>query len=232
MAIAYTLIRTKRKTIAICITKEGTVEVRAPLKALKHDVDQFVQAKREWIEKHLAVRKCANEQKATFSLQYGDTVLYRGKECKLVAKAGNHVGFSEDPEHGEFFYMPENLTSQQIKMAVIQVYKMLAKNILTNKTIQYAQQMGLSPTSVKVNSAKTHWGSCSGQNRINFSWRLVLAEDAVIDYVVVHELAHIKEHNHSPRFWQVVSAVFPDYDVRRQALRDLQQRLSTEQWDE
>ena len=90
--------------------------------------------------------------------------------------------------------------------------------------------MNVTPIAVKVNSAKTRWGSCSGRNSINFSWRLIMADDDVIDYVIVHELAHIKEHNHSDRFWAVVASVLPDYKMRQAKLKILQKKLASEDW--
>ena len=84
---------------------------------------------------------------------------------------------------------------------------------------------------VPINSAKTRWGSCSGKNSINFSWRLIMADDYMIDYVVVHELMHIKVHNHSDRFWMHVAAVMPDYKERRLQLKEFQKRVANEDWD-
>jgi len=74
------------------------------------------------------------------------------------------------------------------------------------------------------------WGSCSSRGSLNFSWRIMMADDAVIDYVVVHELAHLVEMNHSPRFWAVVAGVLPDYSKRRARLRLLNKKLEGEDW--
>jgi hypothetical protein len=91
--------------------------------------------------------------------------------------------------------------------------------------------MSVTPIAVKINSAKTRWGSCSNKKSLNFSWRLIMADDDVIDYVVVHELAHLREMNHSPRFWAVVEAVLPDYRERKLKLRALQAKLNREDWE-
>ena len=90
--------------------------------------------------------------------------------------------------------------------------------------------MSVTPSAVRINGAKTRWGSCSGKKSINFSWRLIMASDDVIDYVVVHELAHLLELNHSARFWAVVEKILPDCRERRKQLRELQKRLATEDW--
>ena len=87
------------------------------------------------------------------------------------------------------------------------------------------------PSAVKINGAKTRWGSCSSKKSINFSWRLIKADDDVIDYVVVHELSHITEMNHSPNFWAIVENILLDYRERKVKLKRLQKRLSMENWE-
>lgn len=226
MGIEYELIRSQRKSIALRITKEAHVEVRAPLKAPKADIDRFVDSKRDWISKHLSERKRQMQNKAAFELRFGDTLPFQGREYPITARDGKLAGFDE-----ECFFLPPGLPQAQMKRAIIQVYKMLAKILLTNKAAEYADKTGLTPTAVKINGAKTRWGSCSGKNSLNFSWRLVMADDDVIDYVVVHELAHTREHNHSDRFWTLVAAVMPDYNERRRKLKALQDKLSMQEWD-
>jgi len=107
--------------------------------------------------------------------------------------------------------MPPGLSPDEIKAACIQIYRILAKRDLTNRVFDFAKQMSVMPTVVKINSVKTRWGSCSSKKSLNFSWRLIMADDDVIDYVVVHELAHIIEMNHSQKFWAIVENILPDY---------------------
>lgn len=222
----YTLIRSKRKTVALHIRPDATIEVRAPLKMPKTDIDQFVDSQKSWIDKKLPIIRERSDKKAAFSLDYGDTVLLRGKEYSIIAKPGNRVGFDD-----AYFCVPPDLCADSIKYACVQIYKLVAKQIFTNKTINFAKQMGVMPAAVKINSAKTRWGSCSAQKNVNYSWRLVMAEDDVIDYVVVHELAHLAEMNHSDKFWAIVARILPDYKVRQERLKILQQRLGNEDWE-
>jgi len=102
-----------------------------------------------------------------------------------------------------------------------QQYRARAKKHLPARVAHFAAIMGVSPTQVKINGAKTRWGSCSAQGNLNFSWRVMLADDDVIDYVVVHELAHLRQMNHSKAFWAVVAQVLPDYQLRQAKLRSL-----------
>lgn len=223
--INYTLTRSKRKTLALYV-RDGKVEARAPLKMPVRDIDKFVKTKEKWIMDRLARSSEQLEQRESFALNYGDMVLYRGNHFPIAAKDGNRIGFDNSA-----FRMPPSLTSEQIKAACVQIYRALAKHVLTVKTQDFAKKMSATPTAVKINGAKTRWGSCSGRKNINFSWRLIMADDEVIDYVVVHELAHLTEMNHSERFWTIVEAVLPDFRERKARLRELQKRLAAENWE-
>lgn len=223
--IAYTLRRSQRKTIAICITKEAKVEVRAPIGLCNADIEAFLQGKIPWIEKHLALMEERCAKQAPFSLTYGDTVLYLGKPHAIQGQPGNRVGFD-----GTFLIMPYDWTCDEIQCALEVLYKKLAKEELTQRVARYAEKMGVVPTTIKVNSAKTRWGSCSSSGALNFSWRLILAEESTVDYVVVHELAHMKQMNHSPQFWAEVAKAMPDYQTQREKLNSLQEYLASHGW--
>ena len=101
----------------------------------------------------------------------------------------------------------------------INALKEKALAVLTEKTEQYAQVMGLSPARVRINSAKTRFGSCSAKGAINYSYRLMLYPEAAWDYIVVHELCHLKHFDHSKAFWQMVEAYLPDYKERATLLK-------------
>ena len=166
----YKIIRSDRKTVAIVVSADGTVTVRAPKKATDAYIRSIVEQKKDWIEKH---------QK---------TALSKPK--------------------------PPELTKQQIELLVAK-----AKEILPPKVAYYSQIMGVTPTAITVTGAKTRFGSCSGKNRICFSYILMQYPEEAIDYVVVHELAHIKHKNHSKSFYAYVQRFLPDYKKREQILK-------------
>jgi predicted metal-dependent hydrolase len=224
--IPYTLVRANRKSVAIYITEDAVVEIRAPLKMPVADIEKFILSKEKWITAHLTERKQRSMEKAAFMLDYGDIVPISGRQYTIIAKEGNRAGFN-----GEQLYLPPGLTPDRIKHTIVRIYKAVAKKLLTERTAQYAKQMSVKPAAIKISSAKTRWGSCSGKNSLNFSWRLIMADNEVIDYVVVHELAHIKEHNHSPRFWAIVESIIPDYLSCKKRLNILQDKLSRENWE-
>ncbi|MDR0222362.1 MAG: M48 family metallopeptidase [Oscillospiraceae bacterium] len=221
----YALVRSERKTVAIYI-RSGAVEVRAPLRTPKREIDAFVSSKEKWIAARLAEGSEQAFRKENFRLGYGDFVLYRGEPRAITASAGGRIGVS-----GDGFYIPPDLSSGQIKSACVRIYRILAESDLTVKAYGFAGLLSVMPSAVKVGGAKTRWGSCSANGSVNFSWRLIMADDGVIDYVIVHELAHLTEMNHSKRFWAVVERVLPDYRERRKRLREFQQKFDTEDWD-
>ena len=98
--------------------------------------------------------------------------------------------------------------------------KRLAKELLLKKCRYFAERMGVSYGTVTVREQKTRWGSCSAKGNLNFNWRLLLMPERVMDYVIVHELAHRREMNHSAAFWQIVETYLPDYRERRQWLKE------------
>lgn len=224
--INYTLTRSNRKTIAIYV-RDGEIEVRAPLRAAKRDIDRIVESNEKWIQKKLAASTERLSQRDNFTLAYGDYITCRGKQYPIAARCGDRIGFDE-----ERFYMPAGLSPEEIKSACIQIYRMLAKRDLTERVYRFAEQMQVYPTAVKINGAKTRWGSCSSKKSLNFSWLLIMADDDVIDYVIVHELAHITQMNHSAKFWAIVEDVLPDYKERKMRLKDLQKKQSMEDWRE
>jgi predicted metal-dependent hydrolase len=224
--INYSLTRSKRKTVAIYI-RHGAVEVRAPAKMPKHEIEKFINSKAKWIADKLAMTSEQAKQRESFCLTYGSMIQYRGKDCPIIAKEGEFIGFADG-----CFYMPPDLSRDDIKNAAIQLYRALAKRYITSRVATFAARMSAAPSAVKINGAKARWGSCSSSKSLNFSWRLIMADDEVIDYVVIHELAHMTEMNHSPRFWAIVESVLPDYKIRQKRLKELQKRLATESWSE
>ncbi len=223
----YKLIRSKRKTLSIQINKEAEIIVKAPINLPKYAIDEFVKSKEKWILEKLNMMKDFREKKVNFSLNYGDKVLFRGEEFTLMWDIKDKVYFENN-----FLYMPSNLTADEVKYNIIKLYKLHAKKILNEKVNHYKYIMNVSPIKIKINSASTRWGSCSLKGSLNFSWKIMFAKDEIIDYIVVHELAHLKEHNHSKDFWNEVFLVLPDYKLRQRGLSEIENKLRYENWDQ
>jgi len=210
----YTLIRSRRKTIAIYIRPGGQVEVRAPLRAPAGEIEAFVRAKASWIagKRRLVLER--GEQRGRVKLDYGCRVPVLGVDWLI---APGRTGYDLP---GKKVLIPEGLGQNELKEACIRVYRNIARDILPGKIERFAARMGVRPAGLGITSAQSRWGSCSGKGRLNFSWRLMMAPEEAVDYVIVHELAHLREMNHSARFWAEVATVLPDYSERRVALKE------------
>lgn len=214
------LVRSKRRTIALIVERDGTFTVRAPLRVPQAEIDSFVQQKADWITR---TREKIKSAQPALKKQYadGETFLFLGSlfELKLVERQKPALqfngGFTLDQsawERGEAYF--------------IRWYKERAFEVISERVREYSQRHGFTPGQVKISSAKTRWGSCSSTGTLNFTWRLVMAPLEVIDYVVAHELAHLRVKNHSRKFWKLVETICPDYKRHRKWLRVNGERLS------
>lgn len=250
--ITYTLKRSARRTLAIHVLRDATVEVRAPLRISQRRIDKFVDAKRDWIEQKLAQMEALQAERVINAPTYGMRIPLLGREVEVIGRcAAEHVLVALDevqmmlevmnaeldrgethPEQTEpMTAMPEraaidpDLDDEGIRAALAEFYRALAAEYLPERVRYFARIMGVQPSAVKISNARKRWGSCSGKNSLNFAWRLMMTPPECVDYVVVHELAHIREHNHSPEFWAIVEDVMPDYRRRTKLLRSSQKRI-------
>ncbi|MDO4289066.1 MAG: SprT family zinc-dependent metalloprotease [Eubacterium sp.] len=217
----YRIVRSKRKRLAIYVKADGSVEVRAPLKYPESEIRRFVEEKADWIEAHSQAAKARQKQREAFTLAIGDTLRLMDGRYPLVS--GKKACFD-----GHCFFVR---LEEEIKPQVVALYRQAAREIIGEKVAHWEPRVGASAAGIKINGARTRWGSCSGKNSLNFSWRLMMAPEAAVDYVVVHELCHILERNHSQNFWAQVARVMPDYRLRQQQLKALALQLSREDWE-
>lgn len=218
----YQLVRSKRKTIAICVNRDGSVTVRAPMRAAQSMIDRFVREKQEWITEKSTQMAANAAVRKNFDVIASSTLALLGQDYPVVQ--GESVTFT-----GSCFTIP-NEDFETLKPKLIALYKILAQQIIPERTAHFSKQTALSPNNVRIGSANTYWGCCSGKNNLNFSYKLIMAEPEVIDYVIVHELSHTVEHNHSARFWKLVQGILPDYKERRAKLRLLEKKLQKQGW--
>jgi hypothetical protein len=203
------LVRTRRRTLAIIIQEDGRLVVRAPLRASQASIDDFVRSREDWI---LGKQALARERADRFvPRQYasGEQFLYMGASYgleiedhqarPLVFNAGFHLSRSALPRAEAVFE---------------RWYRKQAARILSERVQEYAARHGFEFARVKITSARRQWGSCGSGGNLRFAWRLVMAPLPIIDYVVVHELAHLHHKNHSKRFWSKVKSILPDFRQR------------------
>ena len=217
----FNVIRSRRKTIAVEITKEGGVLVRAPLKLARREVLAFVKQNRAWIARKLAQARVRQEERTPRRFLEGENFPFLGEQHRLRYVAG---GEYLRKLNGEFL-LGADLSSRAGDLFRTW-YRARAREILEDRVAHFALRMGLTCRSVRITDAKERWGSCSAAGSLNFAWRLVMAPPPVIDYVIVHELAHLVEMNHSRRFWERLGRILPDYAKRRKWLRENEHRLT------
>jgi hypothetical protein len=217
----FDIIRSRRKTIAVEITKEGGVLVRAPLKLARREVLAFVHQSSGWIARKLAQTRVLQEERTARRFLEGEPFPFLGEQHRLRYVAG---GEYLRMENGEFLLGAD--LSARAGDLFRTWYRARAREILEDRVAQFALRMGLTCRSVRITDAKERWGSCNAAGSLNFAWRLVMAPPPVIDYVIVHELGHLVEMNHSRRFWGRVGRILPDYAQRRKWLRDNEHLLT------
>ncbi len=205
------IIRSHRKTLAISIDPFGRLIVRAPKACSMERIFAFLQEKEYWI-----LRKKSEMAGACTCLPpenlHGYTFMLLGKNCRIVLTEKRNILFNEE---SYTLYLP----SKNAKARLIKWLKENAKRIFTMVTERKAQEMGVSFQSVEISSAKGKWGSCSFDNKIRYAYRLIFAPKEIIEYVVVHELSHVRHKNHSALFWAEVGKYMPDWKHRRKWLK-------------
>lgn len=169
------IIRSKRRTISVEITKDLSVLIRAPLSVSDKQISAFLERKSAWIDRNIEIVKQRNEKNAS------------------VTK------FSND----------------EIKLLVEK-----SKEVIPNRVEYYAQIIGVKYGRITIRNQVSRWGSCSSKGNLNFNCLLMLVPKEILDYVVVHELCHLKEMNHSKRFWNEVRNIIPDYETHRKWLKE------------
>lgn len=205
------IIRSNRRTIAVCIDRFGRVIVRAPKRVEESRIFAFLEEKQAWIERKQSERASAGIVLPCENLD-GYSFLLLGKTCRIQTRKESNIAF--DNENG-VLYLPKDKTRERL----VKWLKENAKRIFTQVTTQKAAQMGVSFQSVRISSAKTRWGTCSADNKISYTFRLIYAPKEMIEYVIVHELSHVRYKNHSSAFWGEVEKYIPDWKNRRKWLK-------------
>jgi predicted metal-dependent hydrolase len=214
------LTRSKRRTIALIIERDGTLTVRAPMRVPQALIQQFIHEKTDWITR---TREKLKSIMQTPARQYtdGEIFLFLGSsfDFKLARPQRPSLQFDSG-------FTLSRTAQKKGEQVFTRWYKERALEIISERVNQYAHQHNFNPKQVKITSAKTRWGSCSPNGTLNFTWRLIMAPLDVIDYVVAHELAHLRVKNHSHKFWQTVESIYPEYKKQRKWLREHGEKLN------
>lgn len=207
--IFYTVRRSDRaRRVRVTVEATRGVEVVLPRRAAERDAAAAVRELRPWIERRL---RAVGEQRAAVAAR-GDSVPYLGTTLTIVPQAGRTRVVQRD--HTLLTPVGEDRVP-----ALERWYRRMAKPEIAPRVQRAAAQLGSSYTTLSIRGQRTRWGSCSAKGALSFNWRLLMAPEPVLDYVVWHEVCHLEAMNHSPRFWSLVAANCPDYREQAAWLR-------------
>lgn len=227
-AVEYRLRRSERaKHTRIVVKADGSVEVVAPLQVSDARIRHFVQQQHSWIERaqqRLLMRREQVISLAPSNYQDGALIPYLGKQITLelipYSAKRLHVVYQDQRFK---VYVPLALEAGEVagkvRLALVNWMKLHARQQALALLARYAQTTGLQAKSLTLKTMKSRWGSCGPHNDINLNWLLVLGPPIVMEYVIVHELCHIRHKNHSADFWRLVAQIMPDYLQHRQWLK-------------
>lgn len=213
----------RRKSIAILVTKTRGVVVQAPHRMPEAYIHEVIEERKAWIQKKWIAIQAHVEEKKEYYFENGEAFLYLGEphtleiwpipaaknQCELIGKT-LLVRIAKTSKFTQEVQVKKNLEAW---------YHKQAKDILVARSQYFAELLHVKPGEIMVKEQKSRWGSCDSDNNIRYNWKVVMVPMHLIDYLVVHELAHIKEKNHSAAFWDVVLSILPDCHERRKALK-------------
>lgn len=197
------------------ITRDADLIVRVPKQASIKLIEKIVNEKQLWIRKKQDIARKRCQQITPKKFVCGEEFLYLGTVYKLTITDSTNPALKFD----NAFYLSREYLGNAREL-FIDWYKDQGYKIIVERVNRYSSASGLKYNKVKITHAQKRWGSCSFKNNLNFSWRLTMAPLSVIDYLVVHELAHVKEKNHSKSFWNKVKDMLPNYEQQRKWLKD------------
>lgn len=216
----FLLVRSSRRTMALEVRPGGELVVRAPRNLPVSQVHSFIARHEDWI-KRKQVQAHSRPRPLPKVFTDGEEFLFLGRPVKLRIVPTCRPKVTGD-ENGINLSSGEQPEARKL---VIGWYRDEARRVFTERVRHYAGVMELTPSRVRVTSPRRRWGSCGAGGSINLNWKLVMAPPEIIDYIVIHELAHLKIRGHGVDFRELVKAHVPDYQERERWLRDNAHRL-------
>lgn len=220
--IPYTLERRTRKTVGLKINHNGLI-VHAPTRLSQKELERVLLSKADWIVKKLQAQQ--ENQLEKFIWEDGASLLLLGNTIELSVRLDS-VSRALEYEPGRISVAlptPNNQTS--IARKVLLWYKKQALTDFSRRIALLAAKLGVETPPLFLSSARSRWGSCNSRGEVRLNWRLLQAPPHIVNYVVAHELAHLKEMNHSAKFWATVARIYPDYKTAEKELKTWSAKL-------
>jgi predicted metal-dependent hydrolase len=213
------IIRSRRGTIALEVTPHATLVVRAPHRVPHAYIEQMIRKKSAWILRKMEEMRKRPQEISHFYAE-GEIFWFLGRPYPL------HITdeAAEGIERTDRICVPRRLLPG-IRYSLKRWYMHEAYHEIQARCMWFSMKTGIVPSSIRITDARQRWGSCTHRAGLNFSWRLIQAPPEIVDYVVVHELVHISQPDHSRKFWAKVKEIVPDYERRRKWLRENERLL-------
>ena len=215
----YILIRSKRRDVLFKALPEGETRVYAPSWMHLRDIDNMVQSRiSELREMHRRLDQELKENRLNHPVSEGSRICVEGRGLALQLEKAARIHAEIDGET-MILYLPQFDSEEHVRAAIRQTLSKRALMRIRERLNHYAPLMGVEFGRVAIRDQKSRWGSCSAKHNLNFNWKLIMAPGEVLDYVVIHELCHLIEFNHSRRFWSLVENQMPEYEVWKKWLK-------------
>lgn len=212
------VVRTSRTKTASVRVQEGKVSVVVPRTLPDTRIEALVSRKSLWIKEKLRIHDSSLVVRPKEYVS-GESFTYLGRNYRLKVKTASEPSVSLLAGRLVVALPDAKNRPDRVRSALTGWFRQHADVKLTEKADRYARIVGVTPSSVGVKTFRSRWGSCSAGGRILFNWQIVIAPNRIVDYVVAHELCHLRQHDHSPAFWKCVERVIPDYQECREWLK-------------
>ena len=214
MEFEYEVVYSKRKTISLIVERDRSIVVRAPIGTTNFEIEKIIENKKLWLFEKLRDPHKYPKPPIKKELVNGESLLYKGRIYRLEI---NQEFFTGVRFHSKF------IISQQHKDEAVNLIKNWyldrAKEELPPRIKEFADNLGVDYKKILISDLMYSWASCTPKKNLNFNWRIIKAPLDVIDYLIVHELAHLIEPNHSPEFWNIVAVQIPNYRNAKEWLK-------------
>ena len=221
-SIPYFFEHCARRTVGLKITADGLV-VHAPKRIFAFQLNQILQQKSSWILNKLQAREANHVAKVEWI--DGEHLLYLGNDIQLIISQNNSNKALIFDQNTLLVASPQPNNHAVLGRKVIQWYKKQAALDFARRLEILAAKLGVATPPLTLSNAQSRWGSCNSRGEVRLNWRLLQAPPHIINYVICHELAHLKQMNHSAKFWAVVEQLFPNYKLAEKELKALSPQL-------
>lgn len=222
----YNLSRSKRKSVSIAVEKDQKIIVKAPIDFSAKEIQRLIEKKADWIVEKTERAGKMQKERPVHNYINGEVFYYRGKPLTLnliLNRDRNRIMVKKQAD--TLLVVSSAAKSEEIKNAIVKWYRERAREIVEQKVSYFQKFIGKNIGDIRIKEQKSRWGSCSSKGNLNFNWKIIMAPDDIIDYLVVHELCHRLHMDHSKEFWESVERIIPDYKTKERWLKENGTRL-------